>query len=86
MADMFDFHQASRLIEVVEGTAAKLDVQNGQMEARFGRLHDFFEDAGYDEFVTDMSAANTAVENVIRQMHEVSHALSDYAERIRESV
>ena len=83
---MFDFHQASRLIEVVEKAAAQLDVQNGQLEMRFGRLHDFFEDAGYDEFVTDMSATHNTVEDIIRHMHAVSRALGEYAGRIQESV
>lgn len=86
MSNMFSFREAERLVEVVEGAAAKLDVQNGQMETRFSRLHDFFADAGYDEFVTDMSAASSSVEDVIRQMHEVSQSLVEYAARLRESV
>ena len=84
MADKFDFRTAEKLLELVEGTASKLDVQNGQMEARFGRLHEFFKDAGYDEVATDMTAANKATMDVIRQMHLVSKALAEYAAHLRE--
>ena len=85
MSNRFDFRTAERLVELVEKTALNLDVQNGQMETRFGRLHDFFKDAGYDEFTADMGAANKAVSEVIKQMHAVSRALVEYAARLREN-
>lgn len=85
MSNMFDFHEANRLIESVEKAARDFDTQNGQMEARFTRLRDFFADDGYEEFVPDMKKANVAIADVIRQMHKVSQAIGDYAERLRES-
>lgn len=85
MSNKFDFRTAEKLVGLVESTASKLDVQNGQMETRFGRLHDFFKDAGYDEFTSDMSSANKAVTEVITQMHAVSRALADYAAVLREN-
>lgn len=84
MSDRFDFRTAQKLVELVENAASKLDVQNGQMEARFGRLHEFFKDEGYDVFVPDMSSADKAIADVISQMHLVSKALSEYAARLYE--
>ncbi len=85
MSNRFDFRTAEKLVALVEKTAANLDVQNGQMETRFGRLHDYFKDDGYDEFSTDMSSADRAVNDVITQMHAVSRALSEYADRLKEN-
>lgn len=85
MADRFDFRTANKLVELVEKTASALDVQNGQMETRFGRLHDFFRDEGYDEFTADMSAANRSVAEVIKQMHAVSRALANYADILKQN-
>ena len=85
MSNRFDFRTAEKLVELVEKTASNLDVQNGQMETRFGHLHDFFKDAGYDEFTADMGAANRAVAEVITQMHAVSRALAEYAAKLKEN-
>ena len=85
MATLFDFNTAAQLLEMVEANAAKLDVQNGQMEKRFGLLHEFFRDVGYDDFAADMEKANRAVEEVIVSMHAVSRAIGEYADRLREN-
>ena len=82
----FNFQIANALIEKVEKFATNLDVQNGQMETRFGRLHDFFKDEGYDEFTTDMSSAEKSIKDVITQLHAVSKALAEYAQRIEENL
>ena len=84
--DKFDFEVASALVQAVETAASTLDVKNGQMEARFGRLREFFKDSGYDAYETDMSAANNAAEEVINQMHVVAKHIAEYAERIRDAV
>ena len=85
MSDLFDFRTAEKLIALVEKTASTIDVQNGQMETRFGRLHDFFKDEGYDEYSIDMSTANRSISEVLSQMHAVSRALAEYAARLREN-
>ena len=78
MSNRFDFRTAEKLVELVEKTASNL-------ETRFGRLHDFFKDAGYDEFTADMGAANRAVKEVTTQMHAVSRTLANYAAVLREN-
>ncbi len=84
-SNIFNFKVANALIEKVEKFATNLDVQNGQMETRFGRLHDFFKDDGYDEFTMDMSSAKKSIEEVIVQLHAVSRALAEYTQRIEEN-
>ena len=86
MSDKFDFSTANQLIQAVEGAASALDVKNGQMEKRFGNLREYFKDAGYDVFAADMSAADTAIKEVITQLHEVSRNIGEYAIRLRDEV
>lgn len=85
MGDKFDFRTADRLVDAVNKTAATLDVKNGQMEKYFGNLHDSFRDPGYDEFTGDMTAADKAIKEVIKQMHAVSKAIADYSNQLREN-
>jgi len=82
--DKFDFNVASSLVQAVEGTASALETQNGQMEAKFGALRDGFRDSGYDAFALDMSAADTAVKDVVTQLHAVSRHIANYAVRLRD--
>lgn len=84
--DKFDFNVASSLIQVVEGAASAIDVKNGQMEKKFGALHEFFKDAGYDEFESEMNAANKVIEDIISQLHEVSKHIGDYSQRLQNEV
>ena len=82
--DKFDFTVASSLVQAVESAASTLDVKNGQMEQKFGSLRAGFKDSGYDAFAVDMSAANNAVKEVIKQMHVVAKHISEYAEQLRD--
>lgn len=85
MSDKFDFNVASSLIQAVEGAASALDVKNGQMEKRFGELREGFKDSGYDAFAVDMATADTAIKEVIGQLHAVSKYIGDYAVKLREA-
>lgn len=82
--DKFDFTVASSLVQAVESAASTLDVKNGQMEQKFGSLREGFKDSGYDAFAVDMSAANNAVKEVIKQMHVVAKHISEHAEKLRD--
>ena len=80
----FDFNVANQLVQAVAATADALAVKNGQMEKRFGNLHETFKDSGYDEFAVDMTAANKAIEEVIAQLKAVGGAIAKYAARLQE--
>lgn len=81
--DLFDFTAASTLIQAVEGAASAIDIKNGQMEQRFGKLREGFKDAGYDALAIDMKAANVAISEVIKQLHSVSKHIADYAVKLQ---
>ena len=52
----------------------------------FQRLHEYFNDDGYDSFSTDMSSAKNAAKDVIDQMAAVARAINDYAESLKDAV
>lgn len=84
--DKFDFDVASSLIQAIEGTADLLDVKNGQMEKKFLALREGFKDSGYDVFAIDMNTANSAISEIITQLHEVSRHVGEYTEKLRDAV
>lgn len=86
MSDKFDFNTASRLVQVIESAASALDVKNGQMEKRFGELHESFKDSGYDAYALDMTAADKAIGEVIQQLRAVGAHIAKYAIRLQEGV
>ena len=85
MSNRFDFRAADQLSQACIITADKLDVCNGQMEKRFGELGDYFKDAGYDGYSLDMTAANRAIEDVIRQIQQVGLSISSYADQLKDA-
>ena len=86
MKSKFDFEVARRLEETVFKAAETLDVQNGQMEKRFGALEEFVRDSGYDAFAVDMKSADAAIREVSAQMRSVARSIHDYADRLRDTV
>lgn len=82
MSERFDFRQANELGQSIIVAADKLDVLNGQMEKRFGELGDYFRDGGYEEYALDMTAANKAIAEVMRQMQTVGQAILEYAREL----
>lgn len=86
MGNKFDFEVASKL-ELMAFTAANtLEVQNGQMEKRFGALEEFVKDSGYHAFAVDMKSADAAIREVIVQMRSVAYHIHIYAEKLRDVV
>lgn len=83
-SNKFDFNTASNLVQAVEAAASALEVKNGQMETRFGKLHDSFKDDAYTAFATDMDKADKAIGDVISQLRAVAAHIAKYAERLRE--
>ncbi len=84
MGNKFDFNTASNLVQAVEAAASALEVKNGQMEKRFGALHDAFKDDAYTAFATDMAKADKAIGDVISQLRAVAAHIAKYAERIQQ--
>ncbi len=82
--DKFDFTVASSLVQAVDAAASTLDVKNGQMEKKFGGLHEGFKDSGYDAYSLDMAAANNAIKSVMTQMRVVAKHIAEYAEKLRD--
>ena len=82
-SDKFDFTVANSLVQAIESAASTLDVKNGQMEQKFGNLREGFKDSGYDVFAVDMSAANNAIDDVIKQMRVVANHIAGYAEKLK---
>ena len=85
-SDKFDFQVAQKLVEAVEQAASQIDVKNGQIEKKFNNLHQVFKDAGYDAFERDMSAADSSIEEIIRELHHISKAINMYAMRLQDEV
>lgn len=81
--DKFDFTTAASLVQAVTSAASTLDVKNGQMEQKFGKLREGFKDSGYDAFALDMTAANNSIKEVITQMHVVANHIAKYAEKLK---
>lgn len=82
----FDFRIANALVQAVNTAANTLDVQNGQMEKRFGALKNYFNDDGYEEFNVDMTAANREVQNVVEQLNQVAGKIADYSQKLQDEV
>lgn len=82
--DKFDFHVAESLVQVVQQAATALEIKNGQMEQKFGALHEGFKDSGYDAYACDMTAAGTVANGVITQLHTVAGCIAKYAARMRD--
>lgn len=83
MGNKFDFHTADSLVQAVETAASALEVKNGQMEQRFGQLHETFKDDGYDAYAIDMKAADKAIGEVVTQLRVVGAHIAKYADRLR---
>lgn len=81
--DKFDFKIANSLVQSVDAAASTLDIKNGQMEKKFGNLHESFKDSGYDSYALDMSAANNAIKDVVTQMRVVAKHIAEYAEKLK---
>ena len=81
--DKFDFNAASQLVQVVDYAAQTIDVKNGQIEKKFGKLHEFFKDNRYDEFESEMSAVNNSIEQIVTQLHEIGRHIAEYSERLK---
>ena len=86
MGNKFDFEVASKLELMTFKAADTLDVQNGQMEKRFGALEEFVKDSGYNAFAVDMKSADAVIREVIIQMRSVANHIHDYAEKLRDAV
>ena len=86
MGDKFDFTTATTLVQAVEAAASALDVKNGQMEKHFGNLAEGFRDSGYDAYASDMSAADSAIQSVIEQLHAVASSVAAYAQKLQDEV
>ena len=83
-SDKFDFSVASQLIQAVEMTSAEIEIKNGQIEKSFMNLNNYFKDEGYNEFASDMNAANKSITEIIKNLHEIATRIGEYAQRLQE--
>ncbi len=84
--DKFDFHTAEALVVAVTQASSDLETQNDSIQTNFGKLHEYFQDAGYDDYESDMSKTTDAVEEMLQQMATVAQSIKDYADKLREVV
>ena len=82
----FDFKQANSLVQALEKAAATIEVKNGQMEKKFMSLHEFFRDEGYTEFEKDMSSAQNAIDDIVKQLYEIGKYIAEYAQALQSEI
>lgn len=82
-SDKFDFHTASSLVQAVDAAAAALEIKNDEMKRTFGNLREGFKDDGYNKYESDMSAANSTLQEVVKQMRAVAASIARYAEALK---
>ncbi len=78
MGKRFDLNVAHELSATLLKTAEVMETESANIQADFKSLGETFKDKGYNEFQSDLNAADRTMSKIIEDIRELNRSVLDY--------